>query len=98
MILQNNESDVLADLNYFPALGTPIPTSTWKKRFLGISDQHTRHMTIHDVRTTTRDFDLDTNGFRFIKLTSKPRVDKSSTEETIRQEYLPELEMLAKDL
>lgn len=90
--------DVVADINYFPASAVPIPTTAWRKRYLGVGDEHTRSMTIHDVRHTQQTFDLDTNGFTFVKLSSKQRVDNSSTEEEIRQLYYPELVELAKSL
>ncbi|KAJ4368570.1 hypothetical protein N0V86_009477 [Didymella sp. IMI 355093] len=92
------KGDVVADINYFPASGLPIPTPKWQKRYLGIGDEHTPSMTIHDVRQHHREFDLDTNGFTFTKLELKPRVNSSSTEEEIRQDYYPELEELAKNL
>lgn len=90
--------DVIADINYFPALGTPIPTSAWKKRYLGGRDEYTRSMIIRDVRRCHQAFDLGTNGFAFVKLPSEQRVNKYSTEDMIRQEYYPELETLAKSL
>ncbi|KAJ4350839.1 hypothetical protein N0V95_004392 [Ascochyta clinopodiicola] len=92
------KGDVVADINYFPPLGEPIPTSVWKKRYLGVGDEHTRAMTIRDVRPTLQDHDLDINGFKFLRLTPRRRVDSLSTEDTIRHEYYPELEYLAKSL
>lgn len=92
------KGDVVAEINYFPAIGTPIPTSAWQKRYLGIGDEFTRSMSIHDIRQNQQSFDLDANGFTFVKLTPKQRVDGSSTEEAIRQYYYPELEELAKSL
>lgn len=56
-------------------------------------------MIIQDIRKQpVQAFDLATNGFKFIKLPPKQRVDSSSTEETIRKTYYPELEALAKSL
>jgi hypothetical protein len=55
-------------------------------------------MTIHDVRQHHREFDLDTNGFTFTKLAPKQRVNSSSAEEQIRQDYYPGLEELAENL
>ncbi|KAJ8107349.1 hypothetical protein OPT61_g8931 [Boeremia exigua] len=89
---------VAADINYFPAADAPIPTSAWKKRYLSVGDEHTRSTIIHDVRHVQREFSLDTNGFHFVKLPPKHRIDASSTEERIRQDYYPELEALAKSL
>lgn len=94
---EDSKTDVVAHINYFPALGTPIPTSAWKKRFLGVSDEYTRLMTICDARNL-QDVDLDVNGFKYLQLTPKQRVDSMSTEEVIRQEYYRELEDLAKSL
>jgi hypothetical protein len=94
----SNSGDVVADINYFPALGTPIPTSAWKKRYLGIGDEFTRPMTIHDVGKCDKTFSLDTNGFQFVKLASKHRVSAADDEETIKREYYPELEQIAKEL
>ncbi|KZM25783.1 uncharacterized protein EKO05_0002577 [Ascochyta rabiei] len=95
---RDGKGDVIADINYFPSLGTPIPTSAWKKRYLGVGDDHTRAMTIRDLRSTIQDHNLETNGFKFLRLTPRQRVDSLSTEETIRREYYPELEHLAKSL
>ncbi|KAF1930530.1 uncharacterized protein M421DRAFT_99821 [Didymella exigua CBS 183.55] len=92
------EGDIVADINYFPASGIPIPTSAWQKRYLGIGDEHTRPMTIHNVRQRQQEFDLDTNGFTFVKLKPKQRINGSSTEDEIRQDYYPELVELAKNL
>lgn len=89
---------VVADINYFQALNTPIPTSAWKKRYLGSGDGFTRSMIIQDARHVQQDFSLDINGFKFVKLPCKQRADTSSTEEMIRQTYYPELETLAKSL
>ncbi|PSK40326.1 hypothetical protein B9Z65_29 [Elsinoe australis] len=90
---------VVADINYLPALGTQIPTYAWKRRYLGVSDEHTRSMIIQDIRKQpVQAFDLATNGFKFIKLPPKQRVDSSSTEQTIRETYYLELEALAKSL
>lgn len=92
------EGCVVADINYFPALDTPIQTNEWKRRYLGLGDESTRPMIIQDVRHVQREFDLAINGFEFVKLPSRQRVDHSSTEEMIRQDYHPELEALAKRL
>ena len=89
---------VVAGINYFPSLGTPIPTFAWQRRYLGVRDEHTKDMIIHDVRQSRRSFDLDINGFKFLKLSLKQRVSSSSPEEVIRQEYYPELEDLARTL
>ncbi|KAF1956449.1 hypothetical protein CC80DRAFT_446388 [Byssothecium circinans] len=91
-------SDIVADINYFPALGTPIPTSAWKARYLGQSDEFTRPMIIRDVRTTDKKFDLDVHGFQFVRLPPKTRVSSKDSEETVKHEYYPELEDVAKKL
>jgi len=67
------KGSVVSDINYFPASGVPIPTTTWQKRYLGVGDEYTRSMIIHDVRRTQQMFDLDNNGFTFVKLNSKKR-------------------------
>ena len=90
--------DVIADIHYFSPTGEPIPTSSWKPRYLGIQYEHTRRMTIHDVRLTSRIFNLETNGFQFIELQPRQRVTLASDEHTIRREYYPELESLVKRL
>lgn len=64
------KGDVIADINYFPASGLPIPTTAWQKRYLGVGDEHTRSMTIHDVRNAQHAFNLETNGFTFMQLSS----------------------------
>ncbi len=89
---------VVADINYLSPSDKPIPTSAWKKRYLNVGDEHTRSMIVHDVRHAQRSFSLDTNGFTFLKLPSRKRIDVSSTEEMIRQDYYPELEGLAMSL
>jgi hypothetical protein len=60
------KGSVVADINYFPASGVPITTTSWQKRYLGVGDEHTRSMTIRDARQTQQIFDLDTNGFTFV--------------------------------
>jgi hypothetical protein len=98
-VLKDSDSDhVVADINYFPALGMPIPTSAWKTPYLGISNEFTRPMTIHDVRKSDQTFSLDINGFQFIKLPSRHRVSAADDEEIIKREYYPELEQIAKEL
>lgn len=92
------DGDVIADINYFAATGAPITTSMWKKPALGERGEFTRAMTIHDARTSGRSFHLDTNGFTFIKLPSKPRIAVEDDEETVKREYYPELEHVTKDL
>lgn len=96
--MAKSEDYVVANINYFPALNGPIPTTEWKTRYLGVSDEHTRAMTIRDVRQVERVFNLDTNGFTFIQLPPRERVSASSSEERIRHDYYPELEALAKSL
>jgi hypothetical protein len=95
---RSTAAHVVADINYFAPLGTPIPTCAWKKRYLGDSDEYTRPMTIRDIRQCQNVFNLNTHGFEFVKLTPKRRADSLSTEENIRLEYYPELEELAKSL
>lgn len=94
----SHTSDVVADINYFPALGTPISKSEWKTRYLGDRDEFTRSMIIHDVRNSDKQFDLDTNGFQFVQLPPKNRISLDDEEETVKREYYPELEHLAKQL
>ena len=88
--------DVLADINYFPATGKAIETSSWKPRYLGAGDEYTRKMGIHNVRGIEWKFDLDKNGFRFVKLPEKHR--NIDSDEIIKEEYYPELEKLIKEM
>src|SRR4051812_16289967 len=88
--------DVLADINYFPATGKAIKTSSWKRRYLGVGDKYTRTMTIHNIRGIEWKFDLDRNGFRFVKLPEKHR--NTDNDEAIKEEYYPELEKLVKEM
>jgi len=88
--------DVLADINYFPATGKAIETSSWKPRYLGVGDEYTREMTIHNVRGIEWKFNLDKNGFRFVKLPEKHR--NIDNDEAIKEEYYPELEKLIKEM
>ncbi|KAF1977572.1 hypothetical protein BU23DRAFT_299230 [Bimuria novae-zelandiae CBS 107.79] len=90
--------DVIANINYFPPTGQPIPVSAWKPRYIGASYQHTRRMTIHDVRLTTKTFSLQTNGFQFVKLSPRQRVTATDDEVTINRTYYPELSDLVKKL
>lgn len=89
--------DVEADINYFPAsTGDVIETKDWKPRLLGDADEHTRKMTIHDVRGIEDRFALDRNGFKFVKLPTKAR--DVSTDEMIQDEYYPEVAEVLKEL
>jgi len=92
-------TDVIADINYFPALGTPIPKSEWKPRYLDSRDAYTRPMLIHDVRTSGKTFNLDVHGFQFEQLPEKKtRVSRDDDEDTVKRDYYPELEDMAKKL
>jgi hypothetical protein len=90
--------DVVADINYFPALGTPIPKSAWKTRYLDDNDELTRSMIIRDIRSSTKRFYLDTQGFEYVQLPPKQRVSRNDDEEVVKCEYYPELESIAKAL
>ncbi|KAH7092263.1 hypothetical protein FB567DRAFT_516869 [Paraphoma chrysanthemicola] len=94
----SHSGDVTADINYFPALGTPIPKSAWKTRYLGDRDGDTRSMVIRDVRMIDKTFGLDAHGFQYVHLPPKQRVTRDSDEDTIKREYYSELETIAKDL
>lgn len=93
-----HSGDVVAPINYFPATGIPITKSAWKTPFLDDHNEHTRSMLIRDVRTSNRNFDLDTNGFTFVTLPQKDRVSRESTDEQVNREYYPEVEELVKKL
>ncbi|KAH9861208.1 hypothetical protein IAQ61_010945 [Plenodomus lingam] len=90
--------DVVADIHYFAATGTPITTEMWKMPILGEPTEFTRRMTIHDARRSNQQFHLDTNGFQFLTLPPTKRVTADDDEETIKREYYPELEQIVKDL
>jgi hypothetical protein len=94
----SHSGDVIADINYFPALGEPIPKSAWKARYLGNRDKHTRAMVIRDVRTSPTRFHLESHGFQFVQLSPQQRVSRDDDEETVKHEYYPELENIAKHL
>lgn len=96
--MSTSKDCVIANINYLPALDAPIPTTEWKTRYLGVQDEYTRGMVIRDIRHVQQGFNIDTNGFTFIQLPSAERVNASSVEETIRHDYYPELEALAKRL
>ncbi|KAI4679994.1 uncharacterized protein J4E88_005884 [Alternaria novae-zelandiae] len=91
-------TDVVANINYFPATGIPIPKSEWKVKYLDDKDEYTRPMLIRDVRKADKTFDLDANGFTFVTLPQKQRVDRHSSEEDVKREYYPELEEVVKNL
>ena len=93
-----SDGDVAADINYFPSTGVPIPPSAWSTRYLGISYEHTRRMTIRDLRLSSQTFHLQANGFQFIKLPPRRRVTVTDDEDKIRREYYPELEHLVGDM
>lgn len=94
----SHSGNVVGDINYFPALSTPILKSAWKMRYLGDNDEFTRSMIIRNVRTSDKCFDLDTQGFQFLKLLPKQRVSCNDNEEAVKHEYYPELECIAKEL
>ena len=93
-----HNTDVIANINYFPATGIPIPKSEWKVKYLDDKDEYTRPMLIRDVRKANKTFDLDVNGFTFVTLPQKQRVDRHSSEEDVKREYYPELEEVVKKL
>ncbi|KAA8618886.1 hypothetical protein A1F94_005615 [Pyrenophora tritici-repentis] len=96
---ETHSTDVIADINYFPALGTPIPKSEWKPRYLDSNDAYTRPMLIRDVRTSVKPFNLDVHGFQFVQLPEKKtRVTRDDDEETVKRKYYPELEDIAKKI
>src|SRR4051812_29891307 len=88
--------DIVANINFFPSTGRPIETKEWKARYLGIGDDYTRAMTIHDVRGQEQKFNLDQNGFQFISLPEKGRDTRE--DEMIMKEYYPELEEIARKM
>lgn len=88
--------DIHADINYFAARNDPIETSAWKPRHLGLRDEGTRTVKISDARGKEENFDLDVNGFKFVKLPPKSR---STESDAINQnEYYPEIEQVLKKL
>ncbi|KAI4632561.1 uncharacterized protein J4E87_002035 [Alternaria ethzedia] len=97
-MLYPHNTDVIANINYFPATGIPIPKSEWKVKYLDDKDEYTRPMLIRDVRKAKKIFDLDANGFTFVTLPQKRRVDRHSSEEDVKREYYPELEEVVKKL
>lgn len=92
--------DVEADINYFPAAtttaGDVIETKDWEPRLLGDADEHTRKLTIHDVRGIEDRFELDRNGFQFVELPTKAR--DVTTDEKIQDEYYPEVAEVLQEL
>lgn len=88
--------DVSADINYFRASGEVIEPSSWKPRYLGVGDEYTKKMTIHNIRGIEQNFDLENNGFQFVKLSEKQR--NTDDENVILEEYYPELEQLVKGM
>jgi hypothetical protein len=93
-----NDTDVVANINFFPATGIPIPKSAWKVKYLDDNDEHTRPILIRDVRKANKTFDLDVNGFTFVTLPRKDRIGRNSSEEDVKRDYYPELEEVAKKL
>jgi hypothetical protein len=56
-------------------------------------------MLIRDVRTSTKAFDLNIHGFQFLQLPqNKTRITRDDDEETVKREYYPELEAIAKTM
>ncbi|KAH6870626.1 hypothetical protein BKA58DRAFT_180148 [Alternaria rosae] len=93
-----HSTDVITNINYFPATGVPIPKSEWKVKYLDDRDEYTRPMLIRDVRKANKTFDLDVNGFTFVTLPHKDRVGRHSSEEDVKRGYYPELEEVVKKL
>lgn len=93
---QDGSAYIMADINYFPATGKVIETKDWRPRLLGDTNEFSRKMTIRDIRGLEDEFDLDNNGFKFIKLQPKPR--DTSTDDKIQQEYYPEVAEILKNL
>lgn len=81
--------DVLADINYFPATGNVVSTQDWKPRYLGVSNDFTRKVTIRDIRGMEDQFCLDKSGFKFIKLPSQHR--NTDDDESIKSDWYPEV-------
>ncbi|CAN8101151.1 unnamed protein product [Discula destructiva] len=92
----NGSADVAADINYFSPTAKVIETKDWKPRLLGDPNEYTRRMTIRDVRGMEDTFELDQNGFKFIRLPMKPR--DMSTDEEIQNEYYCEIGEILKAL
>ncbi|KAF3765472.1 hypothetical protein M406DRAFT_67915 [Cryphonectria parasitica EP155] len=98
--------DVCADINYFPAaeeeIEKVITTEDWKPRFLGVRGEGTRTMTIHDMRGIEDHFDLDTNGFQFIRLADNndddDKLGNFESDEILQNKYFPELEEIFKTI
>jgi hypothetical protein len=88
--------DIAADINYFPATGKVIGTDSWKSRYLGIGDEYTKRMTIHNVRALKQKFNLDHNGFQFVTLPERQR--NTDNETVIQEQYYAELEELLKKM
>lgn len=95
-VRKTDSGDIVADINYFPATGQVIETRDWKPRLLGDADDNTRKMLIRNIRGMEDEFELDRNGFKFIKLPSKPR--DTSTDAIIQKKYYTEVEGLLKKL
>lgn len=92
----SDTSDVIADINYFPATNRVIKVQDWKPRYLGIRDEYTRKMKIRNIRGMEGQFELQKNGFQFVQLPDKPRnVDKDTA---IRTEYYREVEEVIRAL
>ncbi|RDW56505.1 hypothetical protein BP5796_13146 [Coleophoma crateriformis] len=92
----NRPSDVFADINYFAADGQVREVASWRKRYLGIGDEHTRKMRVHDIRPFADHFTLDKNGFQFTNLAPKNR--DTNDEALIKREYYKEVEELVKNM
>jgi hypothetical protein len=95
----SHSGDVVANINYFPAVGTSIPKSAWKPRYLDHHDEFTRRMLIRDIRRSGKAFDLNIHGFQFVQLPqNKTRITRDDDEETVKREYYPELETIAETM
>lgn len=81
--------DVTCDIIYSEAGGIHDDV-TAKQLFLGDRDEHTRSMTVYDVRNREDEFTLDQHGFQYVKLETKER--NTADEDAIKAEYYKEME------
>ena len=96
---ESNHETVEATLNYLLDTGqtpwafTGGPGSTERRSF---GEYDPRKVVIHNGRPMVSDFELDRQGFRFIR--HDTRVKDFSDEEEVRSVYYPEMQELVKEL
>ncbi|TVY83763.1 Gibberellin cluster GA4 desaturase [Lachnellula suecica] len=93
---ESDRRDILADINYFAADGTTRQPGVFKKPVHGVRSEYARLMTIRNIRSIVDDFQINVNGFQFVRLPTKER-DVTDVE-LVKNEYYQELSDTVKSI